>query len=311
MDIKQIINWIKARPHELWWRLLSWLLTTLVVMPNILFAIYFVYMGENDFFSYDFFQVGSTGTMLFFILPVLVILPISLMITSIFILGKSIYISNKNENNKWVLITGSYVKELSVKIKTRFFKFFQLDLHKAHPILPVIYLIPVCYVLMLLVRIMNIDQFLNGSMILIVLAISMGFHFYVLLTKSAKSSFISMISLIVIIIFLCISTPKTISDYMGSGLRIFGMGGDRSAAIKLNNNDEIEGKLKLISPNYIYLLATNDKNVTTIPLSQVTYYKILDEPESKDKLPKVEKTIDQNKLDLHNSVCKLLDCDDL
>lgn len=85
-----IIDKIKNVPTEIWWKTLSYILSTFFLVPNITMIMFLIYMAEYNFFSYDFFTEGVFGMKLFFVTTSLFLVITSLAVFSpvLLIIGK-------------------------------------------------------------------------------------------------------------------------------------------------------------------------------------------------------------------------------
>jgi hypothetical protein len=236
MDI--LITKIKSVQTEVWWRTLSYILSAFFLVPNITMIMFLIYMGEYDFFSYDFFTEGVFGMKLFFVTTAFFLVITSLAVFSpvLLIVGK---IKQKKIDKQFYVISFFFtiITWLLLIVKA----FSGGDIPKA------LFILGMCAVIIA--------------------------HISVLMFFKAKAQFISLGAITFCIVFMSLNWPTQSSKVISIGLQAFGSGGDLPITITNAQSGIItKGKLKLISPKFIYFTPSMEEGVASYSLSNVGYY---------------------------------------
>lgn len=241
MSVKsKIINLYEENPRELIFRLLSYLLSSLI-LPNIIILLFVVYMSHSNFFSYDFFIDGLFGMKLFFTVTLFFIFFLSLAMA-----GGLIVIIGHYKNSKRFLFNDWWF----------------------------IYLINTIFLILFLW--LPFDNFfkneipLTWAIYLILISIALCTHIAMLLFYDAKNQFFSLLIFIISISLITIYFSKETSKLMSIGLREFGIGGDINTEITINGKDKVEkGKLILVAPKFIFFKPYKQHGIKTYPISVI------------------------------------------
>lgn len=236
--MKELIENIKSIQNEIWWRTLSYILSAFFLIPNITMVMFLIYMGEYDFFSYDFFYEGIFGMKLFFLTTSLFLLITSISLFSFVLLFSAKCNGEKIECKLWF---GS----VSLTLLSVFFLFFGF----------------------------NYDVDIKRVVFVIVLCLAIISHVSILIYHTVKRQFISLGVIAFVIIYLSTVFPSQSSGVISIGLRAFGVGGDLPITISNAQSGALTtGKLKLISPKFIYFIPSEAKGVASYSMSSVGYY---------------------------------------
>lgn len=238
MSFEEVINKIKSVPSEIWWRVLSYILSTFFLVPNITLMMFLIYMAEHNFFSYDFFIEGIFGMKLFFLTTVILLLITAFIIYSPLLLyfakrkGKCIekyifWIAWITSGATWLLLISRVI--------------LGSDLAR------MIFIVAICAFIIL--------------------------HVSILIFYNAKEQFISLSVVTISIVFLSFNFPAQSSQAISIGLQAFGVGGDLPITITSAQSGVMtKGKLKLITPKNIYFTPEGETGVATYSLPNVDYY---------------------------------------
>ncbi|TOH23035.1 hypothetical protein CGI85_25110, partial [Vibrio parahaemolyticus] len=91
----------------------------------------------------------------------------------------------------------------------------------------------------------------------------------------AKAQFISIAALIVAIVYSSLNYSAQVAEVVSIGLKAFGVGGELPIVVKGEKNEfEVSGKLKLITPQNIYMLDESGSDLLVYSLSHVSSYSI-------------------------------------
>lgn len=201
------------------------LINAFLIMPAITILSFVVYMQENKFFSYDFFAEGIFGMKLFFLVSFLMILMLSIFIYLPLIIY---FMRRKNVNiPKIYYLHSGYLSLLSwVGIFAAGFRHGNFG-----------YLIFVFVLCSLMAAIIISYCFSTRAQI-----------------YAAATVYVSAFLMVVI-------NPGHTERFVGTGLKEFGIGGDIDVSIsrysvsaEKDKDEYLEGKLKLVSPNYLYII---------------------------------------------------------
>lgn len=238
MSIDVLIDKVKGLPKEVWWKLLSYLISAFIFVPNITMYLFLIYMAEYNFFSYDFFIDGIFGMKLFFLTT-----SIFLIFTSVVIYGPALLYQAKKNG----VVIGN---------KTFF----------------VSCLITFIILLTLTIMFVNEGDYKRALFVLAICGLII-IHLSILLFYKAKSQFISLVMITFGIFFLSFNYSEQSAQTISIGLKTFGVGGDLPITITdAQSGNKTEGKLKLISPNNIYFTPDNNEGIATYSLSNVGWY---------------------------------------
>lgn len=238
MNLAGIIERIGSIPLEVWWKGLSYVLSAFFFIPNITLIMFLIYMGEHDFFSYDFFTEGAFGMEWFFLATALALFGMSILIYSplLLIFAKK---------------TGKHVKKSSYWIVAFISGIIWLGLiYKAcngEDLYHMAFVLGVCILLMI--------------------------HLITLIYYNARKQFISLFLITTSIILLSVTYPTQASKVMSIGLQAYGVGGDLPISItNAQSGTMAKGKLKLITPKHIYFSPDKEGGIATYSLNNVSYY---------------------------------------
>ncbi|HAS6363964.1 TPA: hypothetical protein RQJ98_004230 [Vibrio vulnificus] len=236
--MNSVLGVIKGASKEFWWRLLSYFLSVFVVVPNIALLIFLVYMAEYNFFSYDFFIDGIFAMKWFFITTVLFIAVTSVLIYSPVLLW---FIRKK--------------RGVSSKLLWIFFSLISA----------VFWWIAIC----------SISTGSDAERVIFVLFICIFTcaHIVTLTCYPAKNQFISLAVLISVVVFSCFNYPTQVAQIASIGLKSFGVGGDVSISfMDAESSRKITGKLKLLTPENVYMQTSNSDDISVYSLSAISSY---------------------------------------
>ena len=238
LALGDLLTKIKSVPNEIWWRTLSYILSAFFLVPNITMIMFLIYMGEYDFFSYDFFTEGVFGMKLFFVTTAFFLFISSLAIFSpvLLIVGKI----KKKQIDKQLIA-------LSILFTLITWSLLILELISGADTTRILFVLGMCTVIIA--------------------------HISVLIYFKARAQFISLGAITFCIVFMSFNWPAQSSKVISIGLQAFGVGGDLPITITNAQSGVItKGKLKLISPKFIYFTPSTEKGVATYSLSNVGYY---------------------------------------
>jgi len=237
-----IVERIKTIPHETWWKSLSYILSSFFLVPNITMAMFLIYMGEYNFFSYDFFSDGIFGMKWFFLTTSFLMTVGALAIFS-----------------PVLILVGKIKKakiDVSLCVMSMLFSLISwyliiLSITEGKDLPRIGYALAICFIIIA--------------------------HVSVLLFFRAKLQFISLGVIAIGIVFISFNWSAQSAQVMSLGLKAFGVGGDLGIKITSAQSGMVtSGRLKLITPKYIYFTPTEGTGVATYSLSDVRYY-IVDE----------------------------------
>lgn len=98
-------------------------------------------------------------------------------------------------------------------------------------------------------------------------------HISVLVFFKAKAQFISLGIITFCIVFMSLNWSAQSSKMISIGLQAFGTGGDLPITItNVQSGTITKGKLKLITPKFIYFTPSTEEGVASYSLSSVGYY---------------------------------------
>ncbi|WP_324041114.1 hypothetical protein [Aeromonas caviae] len=239
--MNSILEVMKGTSKEFWWRLLSYFLSVFVVVPNIALLIFLVYMAEYNFFSYDFFIDGIFAMKWFFITTVFFIAVTSVLIYSPILL--------------WFL-----QKKRGVRSKLLWIVF---------TLISVVFWWSVFF---------SISNGSDSERVMFVLFICLFTcaHIVTLTCYPAKNQFISLTALTFAVVFSCFNYPTQVAQIASIGLKSFGVGGDVPISfVDTKSNLEVVGKLKLLTPENIYMQTSNSNGISVYSLSAVSSYMVV------------------------------------
>jgi len=236
----ELVEFFRNKPKEFWWKGLSYLVSTFVLVPNIAMLLFLVYMAEYNFFSYDFFLEGVFGMKWFFITTI-----IFLVVTASVFYSPMIFLFLYKKRNVVVWPLWIIYGILSVV----FWGYAGNLVFSGSSPERVIFLVAICFVI--------------------------SVHLVTLTCYDAKTQFFSMGSLIVVIVFSSFNYSRQVAEIVSIGLKSFGVGGDLSVVVKDDKSGaESSGKLKLITPQNIYMIADDSNNLSVYSLNHVASYTI-------------------------------------
>ncbi len=223
---------LKDRKKDIY-RALSIVLSS-IFFANIPLLLFLIYMGYHGFFSYDFFSEGVFGLKVFFFL------------TSIFVLIISVAFF-------W------WVVPLVKAWKKKKFKWFGFI---------ITFIVNLLMAILFLMIPENVDVFRVGFVCTIGLPISV--HIAFLLHAEPNEQLKSLIFAIFIITYVSLNFREQASSVLSSGLKTFGVGGNIEVVLepKILVDNEIRGRLILLSPKHIYIKLGDSDNVSTINRSR-------------------------------------------
>ncbi len=225
--IEKIKKLYKEDPKELIARIISYFVSSLI-LPNIIFLLFLIYMSYNNFFSYDFFTEGIFGMKLFFLM------------TIVFVFTFSLFLSSG-------IISMICIKEKKCEWKDNTFVF----------IINVL-----LYLIIISGAYENIIPW-SSAIYIILISIIINIHLSMLIFYNAEIQLFSFGIFIIFTFFLTTQFSAETSRLVSIGLKTFGSGGEIETIITTNNGVSIKGKLLLITPQNIYLKPV-DKNGTII-----------------------------------------------
>lgn len=232
----------KSIPKEYFWRSLSYLVNAFLFLPNITLLMFIIYMGEHNFFSYDFINEGIFGMKLFFFTTTLFLLLSSIVLYSPIFFYFAKQTGHKIDSSSKIII---FIVTLITWVTIGFNISSGSDYGRA------IFILTLCAI--------------------------MAFHISILFFLKAKSQFISLLFVTTSIIFISVNFPTQASQAISIGLKSYGVGGNLPISIKNSQSGAItNGKLKLITPKNIYFSPDNIAGIATYSLNSVSYY-IVDE----------------------------------
>ncbi|AOY46081.1 hypothetical protein ACPF3S_002825 [Vibrio cholerae] len=235
-----VVDFFKNKTQEFWWKVLSYLVSTFVLVPNVAMMLFLVYMAEYNFFSYDFFLEGVFGMKWFFLTTVLFLIVTASILYSPMIFW---FLYKKRNLTMWPLwlMYGLFFVGFWVYAGILIYS----DVNPAR----VIFVAAIC--------------------------LFVAIHVIVLTCYSAKAQFISMAALIFAIVYSSLNYSAQVAEVVSIGLKAFGVGGDLPIVVKGGKNDfEVSGKLKLITPQNIYMVNESGSNLLVYSLSHVSSYSI-------------------------------------
>ena len=242
IKLRELWEWFKNLPAEVLWKTLSYLTSSVIVLPNITLAMFVIYMGENGFFSYDFFTQGVFGMKLFFFTTM------AMMVVSAAVLWGPAFVVYARRRGKdiprffqaivvfvamiaWIVVLEKLIYQSSVDAKRVYFS-------------------------------------LGVSLIL-------GFHLGVLIFLNAKQQFISLLVITSSILYISLNWSEQAEKVIGIGLVKFGMGGDLPIEITDAQTQNVTyGTLKLITPEKIYFIPEGKKGVSTYQRGAISQHYI-------------------------------------
>ncbi|EKB3555257.1 hypothetical protein ONY95_004633 [Vibrio parahaemolyticus] len=236
-----VLDIVKGKSEEFWWRLLSYFLSAFVVVPNIALLIFIVYMAEYDFFSYDFFIEGIFAMKWFFITTVLF-----LFVSSILIYSPIIFVFLYKKRAVKSKFLWSFFTLLSVWFWILIF----LELWGGNDMPRILFVLFICFF--------------------------SSVHIIALTCYPAKNQFVSLGVLVMVVVFSCFNYPTQVAQVASIGLKSFGVGGDVSISFtEPKTKANITGKLKLLTPKNIYLKSDSSEGISVYSLSSVDSYKVV------------------------------------
>lgn len=236
-----VLDIVKGKSEEFWWRLLSYFLSAFVVVPNIALLIFIVYMAEYDFFSYDFFIEGIFAMKWFFITTVLF-----LFVTSILIYSPIIFVFLYKKRAVKSKFLWSFFTLLSVWFWILIF----LEFWGGNDMPRILFVLFICFF--------------------------SSVHIITLTCYPAKNQFVSLGVLVMVVVFSCFNYPTQVAQVASIGLKSFGVGGDVSISFtEPKTKANITGKLKLLTPKNIYLKSDSSEGISVYSLSSVDSYKVV------------------------------------
>lgn len=235
-----VVDFLKNKPQEFWWKVLSYLISTFVLIPNVAMLLFLVYMAEYDFFSYDFFLEGIFGMKWFFFTTVLF-----LIITASVLYSPIIFWFLYKKRNLTIWPLWIVYGLLSIGFWVYAGILIYSDVNPAR----IIFVAAIC--------------------------LFVAIHMMVLTCYSSRAQFISMAALIFAIVYSSLNHSAQVAEVVSIGLKAFGVGGDLPIVVRGEKNDfEVPGKLKLITPQNIYMVDESGSNLLVYSLSHVSSYSI-------------------------------------
>ncbi|EOV0854521.1 hypothetical protein ACOKV8_004639 [Vibrio parahaemolyticus] len=239
-NFMDVFGFLKSKPQEFWWKVLSYLISTFVLIPNVAMLLFLVYMAEYNFFSYDFFLEGVFGMKWFFLTTVLF-----LIVTASILYSPMIFWFLYKKRNLTIWPLWIIYSLLSVGFWAYASILIYSDVNPAR----VIFVAAIC--------------------------LFVAIHMIVLTCYSAKAQFISIAALIVAIVYSSLNYSAQVAEVVSIGLKAFGVGGELPIVVKGEKNEfEVSGKLKLITPQNIYMVDESGSDLLVYSLSHVSSYSI-------------------------------------
>lgn len=234
--ITNLTGWTK----ETVLKIILWTLSILFIwlFPKLLFLIY---MGNEGFFSYDFFANGEFGLRVFYSASELF-----LIVASLAMFGIILPIVQKQATGKadWFLFV------LFGVMNTLFLT-----------------------ILVLAALSSKNDEWLSVLTIAAV-AFFICFHISYLMWKPPSKQIRSFLALIFVIFSLSIFVSTQFATALKLGLRYFGAGGGIAVTIQDREgklSPPTKGELVLLSPEYAYLRVNGEQKITVFPLSAALF----------------------------------------
>lgn len=231
-----LVNFIKTQPKELFFRILTTLLSMLI-LPHTAIVMFAVYMSQNHFFSYDLFSEGLFGLKIFFAVSAFMILFMGIALTGsvVLLVGKAcnkqdFSLLNELKNWWWILLIVNILITLAL---------------------------------------ITSPMENNSKIYLFVLSFIINIHLGTLIYAKAKVQFLSfLVTTFIVGYSSTLVFAKEASNLLSLGLDKFQIGGLNTSAEVTTDNQVMSGHLILISPEYIYI---KDKNgtVTIFPMNNV------------------------------------------
>lgn len=239
----ETLKYFRDKPKEFWWKALSYIVSSFILVPNIAMLLFLVYMAEYNFFSYDFFLDGVFGMKWFFITTVL-----------------------------FLVVTASILYSPMI--------FFFLYKKKNIVIWPLFIIYGLLSVLFWLFVVISVYSGSNPErvMFVVVICFFISVHLITLTCYNAKAQFVSMGTLIVIIVFSAFNYSSQVAEVVSIGLKSFGVGGDLPIfVIDDKSGTKHYGKLKLITPQNIYMMIDESNNLSVYSINHVVSYTVKNE----------------------------------
>lgn len=220
-----------------------WALSILFIwlFPKLLFLIY---MGNEGFFSYDFFANGEFGLRVFFSASELL-----LVIASLAMFGIILPIVQKQTTGK----TDKFL-----------FLFFGL-------------MNILVISIVILVALSSKTNEWSSILTIGAVAFFICLHISYLIWKPPSKQLRSFIALVFVIFYLSIFLSSQFATALKLGLRYFGAGGGTIVTIQDREgrlSPQIKGELVLLSPEYVYLRINGEQRITIFPLNAVLFLTI-------------------------------------
>ncbi|MGS2744523.1 hypothetical protein ACU6TU_13160 [Halomonas sp. LS-001] len=249
-EVRKVTGRVTPEKVKGWfWRTLSFLVSS-IYFSNLPVILFLVYMHENGFFSYDFYERGVFGMKAFFGLLVLMILITSFMLYAFVFPFIKWKVKNKLEVVNLVgmsILSG--VMWLFFGLMVYFSEWLDWELF--------VYVGLVCLLLVI--------------------------HIAMILYAVPKLQFVSLAVIATLSLVLTFHFREAAANLVGSALHGFGSGG--GVCVKITDTEEryhIAGRLILASPEYVYIQRANNTSVTAVKVDSRTLYSVgADECEEK------------------------------
>lgn len=236
-------------------RLLLWLLSILFIwfFPKLLFLIY---MGNEGFFSYDFFENGQFGLRVFFSASELM-----LVVASLAMFGIVLPIVQKQSTGK-----------------ADWFLFVMFGLMN---------------VLLLSILTVTAISSKNDEWLSVLTVVAVAFficlHISFLMWKPPSKQIRSFLALIFVVFSLSSIVSTQFATALKLGLRYFGAGGGITVTIQDREgklSPPAKGELVLLSPEYAYVRVNSERKITVFPLSATLFMTV-----EKENQPSTEQNL--------------------
>lgn len=240
--------------REIIYRILSIALSS-IFFANIPLILFLIYMGHYGFFSYDFFSEGVFGLKVFFFLT-----SIFMLVTSLALFWWVIPIIEKWKKGNFKLL--SFIGILIVNLL--FAATLFLSSSEKFDLFRIVYVCAISFFV--------------------------SIHIAFLLHAKPKEQLHSLIALIFIIIFMSLHLREQASSVLANGLKAYGVGGGIEISLmpKMLTENEIIGKLILLSPNNIYIKLDSTGNISTIDRARFDVITTKQKKNGKDSIATVD-----------------------
>lgn len=238
--MERLLFYVQNNWKEVFYKVIVFFASSLF-FSNIPVLLFLFYMMDYSFFSYDFFSDGVFAISVFYITIIAMILSFSgLCFGSIILfIGKFKY----KKDYKWRFIIISVIFNMVLSL------FFGCLIYKT-------------------------SLFLLLLMFLISLAVIM--HISILMYEKASKQLMSLIILVSVIFIIILNMRQETNLLLAKVLSKFGVGGDIQVQLISKSEPDmvLNGRLKLVTPDNIYLILDEKKGITTISRSKFDYFTV-------------------------------------